>query len=104
MLLRNPAVVASPLSAAQAVETCRRYRSNPRWRVIDYPGNLMEEVWQRVSKPDTARRLIFDARLALTLRHHGVTRFATGNVMHFGDYGFELVWNPLSTESGATEA
>jgi len=100
VLLRNPAVVASPLSASQAAETIRGYRGNPCWRVIDYPGGLMEEIWRRAGQPDTARRSIFDARLALTLRHHGVTRFATGNVKHFGDYGFEQVWNPLSVESG----
>jgi toxin-antitoxin system PIN domain toxin len=100
VLLRNPAVVASPLSASPAAEIIRGYRGNPRWRVIDYPGGLMEEVWRRAGQPETARRSIFDARLALTLRHHGVTRFATGNVKHFGDYGFERVWNPLSEESG----
>jgi toxin-antitoxin system PIN domain toxin len=96
VLLRNPAVVASPLSAGMAVETCRGFRSNPFWRVIDYPGALMEEIWRRAAQPETGRRSIFDARLALTLRHHGVSGFATGNVKHFGDYGFERVWNPLA--------
>ena len=100
VLLRNPAVVATPLSALQAAEIVRGYRGNPRWRVIDYPGGLMEEIWRRAGQPGTGRRSIFDARLALTLRHHGVTRFATGNAKHFGEYGFERVWNPLSEESG----
>jgi toxin-antitoxin system PIN domain toxin len=104
VLLRNPAVVASPRSAGQAAEICRGYRRNPRWRVLDYPGNLMEEIWRRAGQPDTARRSIFDARLALTLRHHGVSRFATGNVKHFGDYGFERVWNPLSSGLGEPAA
>ncbi len=104
VLLRNPAVVASPLSADQAAQMCRGYRGNSRWRVIDYPGGLMEEIWRRAGQPDTARRSIFDARLALTLRHHGVTCFATGNVKHFSDYGFERVWNPLSAESGEPAA
>lgn len=100
VLLRNPAVVANPLSASRAAETIRGYRGNPRWRIIDYPGGLMEKIWQMAGQPDTGRRSIFDARLALTLRHHGVSRFATGNVKHFGGYGFEKVWNPLSAESG----
>ena len=104
VLLRNPAVVASPLSAGQAADICRGYRGNPRWRVIDYPGGLMEGIWRRAGQPDSARRSIFDARLALTLQHHGVTRFATGNVKHFNDYGFERVWNPLLTESGEPAA
>jgi predicted nucleic acid-binding protein len=36
-----------------------------------------------------------DARLALTLRHHGVTEFATSNVKDFEGFGFNRVWNPL---------
>ena len=104
VLLRNPAVVASPRSAGQAAEICREYRRNPCWRVLDYSGNLMEEIWRRAAQPDTDRRSIFDARLALTLRHHGVSQFATGNVKHFGDYGFERVWNPLSSGMGEPTA
>ena len=38
---------------------------------------------------------MFDARLALTLRHHGVTEFATRNEAHFTHFGFTRVWNPL---------
>jgi toxin-antitoxin system PIN domain toxin len=95
VLLRNPAVVSNPLSAPAAVEICRSFRRNPHWRVVDYPGSLMEEIWQRVARPETARRSIFDARLAYTLRHHGVTQFASSNEKHFGEFGFERVWNPL---------
>jgi len=29
------------------------------------------------------------------LQHHGVTHFATANVKHFRDFGFEQVWNPM---------
>jgi hypothetical protein len=48
----------------------------------------------------TPRGCIFDTRLALTLRHHGVTDFATGNLKHFDGFGFARLWNPLaSTES-----
>ncbi|MDA8409125.1 MAG: PIN domain-containing protein [Treponema sp.] len=96
VLLRNPAVVTHPLSALDAVETCKGFRSNPAWRVIDYPGSLMETIWQRASRPGAARRSVFDARLALTLRHHGVDQFATGNVRHFADFGFDRVWDPLN--------
>jgi predicted nucleic acid-binding protein len=42
-------------------------------------------------------RRIVDARLALTLRHHGVTVFATSNVKDFEGFGFTRVWNPLLT-------
>lgn len=95
VLLRNPAVVKKPLSSQRAVAVCRKYRQNSNWRVIDYPGNLMNRIWDRVSKPQYPRRSIFDARLAFTLLHHGVTDFATRNKKHFADYGFKKVWNPL---------
>ena len=96
VLLRNPAVVTNPLSAPAAVEICHGFRRNPHRRVVDYPGSLMAAIWQRVAKPETARRSIFDARLALTLRHHGVTQFASSNEKQFGEFGFERVWNPLA--------
>ena len=94
-LLRNPAVVANPLAAQEAVEVCQKYRQNPKWLVIDYPGGLMGAIWRRAMTPDFPRRGIYDARVALTLRHHGVTEFATRNVRHFQVYGFDRVWDPL---------
>jgi uncharacterized protein len=102
LLLRNPAVVAEPRSAGQAAALCREYRRNPRWRVIDYPGGLMDGIWERAAREGAGRRTIFDARLALTLRHHGVTRFATGNVKHFAGYGFEELWDPLADAAADT--
>jgi hypothetical protein len=33
--------------------------------------------------------------LAYSLRHHGVTEFATRNLDHFQDFGFSRVWDPL---------
>jgi uncharacterized protein len=42
-----------------------------------------------------ARRRIYDARLALSLRRQGIKEFATANVADFEDFGFERVWNPL---------
>jgi hypothetical protein len=59
--------------------------------------NVMDEVWRLAGQPNIGRRVIFDARLALTLRHHGVTEFATRNETHFTGFGFTHVWNPLAT-------
>jgi uncharacterized protein len=42
-----------------------------------------------------ASRRIFEARLAIALRSHGVTDFATANVKDFAGFGFAKVWNPL---------
>ena len=39
---------------------------------------------------------MIDARPALTLRHHGVTKLATANVRDFKSFDFEAVWDPLA--------
>jgi uncharacterized protein len=46
-------------------------------------------------QPNIGRRIVFDARLALTLRHHGVTEFAARNDSHFASFGCTRVFNPL---------
>jgi predicted nucleic acid-binding protein len=95
-LLRNPAVLADPLPAHAAVKLVQALREHPRWELVDYPGGLMTEVWSHAAAPGFARRRVYDTRLALTLRHHGVTEFATANVKDFQGFGFTRVWNPLS--------
>ena len=94
-LLRNPAVVKRPLDAPAAVAVIERLRSHPQWELVDYPGGLMNEVWIASAQTGLARRRIYDTRLALTLRHHGVAEFATTNVKDFEGFGFTRVWNPL---------
>jgi predicted nucleic acid-binding protein len=69
-------------------------RENPAWGLLDYPGTLMNRVWKEAARIEACRR-IYDVRLAFTLRHYGVTEFATANIKDFKDFGFERVWNPL---------
>jgi len=88
-------VLPRPLSAGEAAEVCLTYRRNPRWRLAEC-ATVMEGVWARVADPGFARRRIINARLALTLRQHGVDEFATANVKDFGGFGFLRVWNPLT--------
>ena len=95
ILLRNPKVIENPLSSIKAVEICRKYRRNENWVVVDYPGNLMNRIWETASQPEFPRRSIFDVRLAFTLRYHGVIEFATRNTKHFASFGFQRVWDPL---------
>lgn len=98
VLLRNPAVLKQPLDAADAASLVQTFRQHPTWRLIDYPGassTIMDEVWRMAAQPNVGRRVVFDARLALTLRHHGVTEFATRNDGHFASFGFVRVFNPL---------
>jgi toxin-antitoxin system PIN domain toxin len=93
-LLRNPTVMNKPLTAAAATKIVQQYLKHPAiTRAENAP--VMDEVWVMAAKPNFARRRIFDVRLGLTLRHHGVTRFATANVKDFQGLGFEQVWNPL---------
>lgn len=93
-LLRRGEVWSNPMTAQEASRTIQVLRSNEAWHIIDYPGGLMSEVWRRASQPQFPRSGVFDARLALTLRHHGVSHFATRNVKHFQGYGFDEVFDP----------
>ncbi len=98
VLLRNPAVLKQPLDAADAASLVQTFRAHPTWTLIDHPGgnsSVMDEVWRWAAQPNIGRRVVFDARLALTLRHHGVTEFATRNESHFTAFGFQRVFNPL---------
>ena len=95
MLVRNPAVLARPLSAGAAADFCAALRANPGWQHVDYEPGVSTPLWTWARRTRAGFRRIIDARLALTLRHHGITRFATANVRDFGDFGFERVWNPL---------
>lgn len=98
VLLRNPAVLKNPLAPADAISLIQTFRQHPTWALVDYPGDtaaVMDEVWRLAAQPHIGRRVVFDARLALTLRYHGVTEFATRNDSHFTGFGFTRVWNPL---------
>jgi len=95
MLLRNPAVLKKPLTPSQAATFCDQLRQNPQWQHLDYHHDVSRKLWQWASTTTSGFRRIIDARLALTLRHHGVTQFATANTKDFLEFDFEKVWNPL---------
>ena len=101
LVLRSAAIVSRPLGAEDAVEVCAAYRNNPPWRLVEH-APVVTEVWQRAGAADFARRRIINARLALTLRHHGVTELATANVRDFAGFGFARVWNPIEDIEGQT--
>lgn len=97
MQLRNPTVFRKPRSSKEAATFCQTLRSNPAWEYGDYEPDVAKPLWQWAAKTTTGFRHVIDARLAYTLRHHGVTHFATANAKDFGGFGFEKVWNPLSS-------
>lgn len=93
-LLRNPAVLARPLSAPEAAAVCMHWRNNPRWALIEN-APVMDRLWRIAKRPNLPRRAVFDARIALTLRYHGVTDWATRNVSDFEAFGFARLINPI---------
>lgn len=96
VLLRNLAICRNPLSHPQALQIIDHLRTNPAWRLVDYPGGLMDKIWKSPStQPNSPRRRIFDTRLAITLLHHGVTHFATTNIKDFQDFPFDKLWTPF---------
>jgi toxin-antitoxin system PIN domain toxin len=98
-LLRNPTVSKHPLNGVDATQIIQRFRSHPCWLILDYPGSqseIMKQLWTLASKADFPYRKVYDARLALTLRHHGITEFATRNIKDFQGFGFKKLWDPLS--------
>lgn len=100
LLLRNPLVLENPLSAEEAVDVIRAYRSHPCWRIPGFPPSsrsLHDTLWSLAGQSPFARRRIYDVRTALTLQAVGVDEFATANVKDFNNLGFKRVWNPLVT-------
>jgi len=96
MQMRNPAVFTKPYTAKESAGYCLALKQNPSWRCVDYDPLISQQLWAWAVQTKAGFRQIIDARLAFTLIHHGVTRFATANVKHFKGFGFAEVWNPVS--------
>lgn len=97
-LLRNPAVLGQPLTAAHAAAVCEAFRRHPRWQVVGFPPEsraFHDAFWPRLRRESFARRRAFDWRTASCLLQLGVTEFATVNTKDFAGLGFSRVWNPL---------
>ena len=84
----------------EAVAVVENYRRHPYWMLLGFDPDsvgLHDELWPLAAGKAFARRRIYDARLALSLRRQGVTEFATANVKDFQGFGFDRVWNPLES-------
>jgi predicted nucleic acid-binding protein len=94
VLLRTPTVMSHPLTARQARDLVISY-----WKIPDVlrleNAPIMDAVWALAGEKGFPVRRVFDARMALTMSHGGVTQIATANVKDFNGLGFERVWNPL---------
>ena len=96
MQLRNAAIFAKPYSSRESADYCTALKQNPVWRCVDYESAISPTLWQWARNTKAGMRRVIDARLALTLKHHGVTHFATANTKDFQEFGFEKIWNPLA--------
>lgn len=96
MQLRNGAIFVKPYTAREAADYCQALKTNPLWRCVDYDPKVSSHLWKWASETKAGFRRIIHARLAFTLRHHGVTKLATANVKDFTSFGFEEVWDPLA--------
>ena len=83
MLLRNPAVLKKSLTPPQGASFCDQLRQNCNGQHFDYHHEVSGRLWKLAGATISAFRRIIDARLALTLEHHGVTHFATVNTQDF---------------------
>jgi uncharacterized protein len=97
MQLRNPVIFKKPKTAREATAFCDELRANPAWEFGDYEPPVSKPLWDWAAKTTSGFRNIIDTRLAFTLRHHGVTHFATANGKHFEGFGFEKLWSPLTS-------
>ena len=93
--LRNPAVMPRVLASEDAAAFCQSLKRHPVWQHVDYAVEVSGPLWEWAAATRSGFRRLIDARLALTLLHHGVTEFATANVKDFQSFGFSKVWNPV---------
>jgi predicted nucleic acid-binding protein len=98
-LLRNPTVLARPLTASRASTICESLRQHPKWQLIGFPNEsraFHNAFWPKLHKESFARRRAYDWRTALSLTQQGVSDFATVNLKDYEGFGFKRVWNPLT--------
>lgn len=94
-LLRNPAVLAKPLSAEEAGHTIEWYRRRSGWLSCAWEPDMMSSLIPRLKEKTFVPRNTFDLVLAVTLEKHGVSLFYTRNTRDFAGLGMFEVVNPL---------
>ncbi|MDX6766311.1 MAG: TA system VapC family ribonuclease toxin [Candidatus Methylacidiphilales bacterium] len=93
--MRNPKVLARPRSAGEAARLIHFYRAEAGCAHVGYEEAAWKLIYPWLEKSSFPASRTFDAQLAATLRHHGVTRFYTRNTKDFSGFGFKDVINPL---------
>lgn len=94
-LLRNPAVLESPLGASEAADLVQWYRSRSGWSHCAWEPQMMQSLSAHWRQSDFAARNTFDLVLAVTLHRNGVTELYTRNVAGFTGLGLFRVVDPV---------
>jgi predicted nucleic acid-binding protein len=95
-LIRNPAVLAKPLSASEAARRLRFFREEIGCLHCAYEPRFFAQLLDCLQGPSFAAARSFDAVLAVTLKNHGVKTFFTRNAKDFSAFGWFAVVDPLS--------
>jgi toxin-antitoxin system PIN domain toxin len=95
-LVRNPTVLARPLSAGQAARRLRFFREELGCLHCAYEPRLFEELAGLLGASSFAPARTFDAVLAVTLRSHGVETFYTRNTKDFERFGWFKLIDPVA--------
>jgi predicted nucleic acid-binding protein len=95
-LVRNPAVLAKPLSAAEASRRLHFFRVELGCLHCAYEPRLFDELAALLRGPSFPAASTFDAVLAVTLHGNGVDTFFTRNVKDFERFGWFDVVDPAA--------
>ncbi len=93
--LRNPRVMAYPLSPKQAANHISILRDQLGIMHCCYISECWNDLMVHLESDHFPYRRTHDAILAATLVNHGVKKFYTRNTKDFIDSGFQAVINPL---------
>jgi len=95
-LLRNAAVLASPLGAAEAASSTAWYREKSGWLRCAWEPDFMPDAMKFMEHAEFPARRTFDVVLGVTLLRNGVDEFVTRNTKDFEEMGFRSLRNPLA--------
>ena len=97
-LLRNPAVLERPLTAAQSADVIDYYRRQSGWGRCAWEPRLFSQLFPYLTAENSKATHVFDLVLAFTLQDADVSILYTRNTRDFAEVAsFELV-NPIDGE------
>lgn len=93
--LRHSAILAKPLTAAEAAGRVRFLAEQSGCRRCGWEHAFWPKLLPHLGGKDFPHRRTFDLVLGITLRANGVTTFYTRNTRDFVDVGFTHLIDPI---------